>query len=90
MASLRTKLMQKDGFYFLRKDMSFIKSWWLLYWYCREIFLLNERVKARKHGKVMLWMVKRSKPKDFSRAQVFSFYLLTIKSLMKTMAKYGE
>lgn len=97
MGSLRSRLVKSGDYYMLREDMSFIKIWWTLYWYSREIFLLNERAKARKlakekpgeHG-LMLSMVRRYKAKDFSRAQIFAFYVRVLRMTTKSLAEYGQ
>lgn len=81
MASLRTKLEKRGDFYFLRKDLPFHVSWWTLLMRCREIFLLNERAKARKIGKEALLASRKVKPKDFNRADIMDFYIRTLKCL---------
>lgn len=90
MAGIRSKLELRDGFVFLRRDMSFIKSFWYLWLYCREIFVMNERAKARKlrhRSPAQYWRllanVRKYKAKDFNRAQVFSFYLRVMTNAIK-------
>ena len=78
MASLRTKLEKRGDFYFLRKDLPFHVS---LLMRCREIFLLNERAKARKIGREALLASRKVKPKDFNRADIMDFYIRTLKCL---------
>lgn len=90
MAGIRSKIELRDGFVFLRGDMSFVKSFWYLWLYCREIFVMNERAKARKlrHGSPaehwrLLSNVRKYKAKDFDRTRVFGFYLKAMTNVVK-------
>lgn len=91
MAGIRSKIELRDGFVFLREDMSFVRSFWYLWLYCREIFVMNERAKARKLRRAnparhwrLLANVRKYKAKDFDRAQVFSFYLSAMTNVVKS------
>lgn len=94
MAGIRSKIELRDGFVFLRGDMSFVKSFWYLWLYCREIFVMNERAKARKlrhrspaeHWR-LLREVRKYKAKDFDRAKVFGFYLKVMTNVVKASIK---
>lgn len=55
-----------------------IKSWILLFRYCREILIINMRIVSRKKkDKKALKMARELKPKQLSRAKTFSMYVRT-------------